>query len=84
MAVYTENGFLENGMMGDQEEFSAQLLMTAQTQIVGGGDQKIVFLGMVHAVTGGAIDVIPGMDVGHRIVLGMGIGVAGRADLVIL
>jgi hypothetical protein len=29
---------------------------------------------MVYAVTGGAIDVIPGMDVGYRIILGMGVG----------
>jgi hypothetical protein len=39
---------------------------------------------MVHAVTSGAIDVIPGMDIGYRIILGMGIGMAGGADLVIL
>ena len=39
---------------------------------------------MVYAVTGGAIDVIPGMDVGYRIVLGMGAGMTGGADLIIL
>jgi len=29
---------------------------------------------MMYAVTGGAINVIAGMDVGYRIILGMGIG----------
>jgi hypothetical protein len=38
---------------------------------------------MVHAVAGGAADIIPRMDIGCRIVWGMRAGMAGGADLII-